>query len=157
MKNGENVRQLVLFGKRPLLLVNSDFTESSISGHFSSSVLRKNDHLMGGILLSNGQGFLQALEGPTEIVEIVSSRVKARMKLFDVYSLSDRILPVREFGSWCLTISGRNSLAQTKSLESLLAGVSDPLISRAFLDFSAGLEVDMAIDHDEAELLNLHG
>lgn len=65
-------------------------------------VSRRNNRRAGvtGLLLFNGQRFLQLLEGPDEQVKAAYARILRDSRHFAVVKLSERAIEEREFGGW---------------------------------------------------------
>lgn len=55
-----------------------------------------------GILWSDGEGFLQILEGPEESVEAAFDRIKIDKRHHSLSVVLDRIIYEREFGNWTM-------------------------------------------------------
>jgi hypothetical protein len=150
----DTIRQLVFLGKYHPHIIDEQSDNSFVSGHFSGSMLRKNDHLVGGILLTDRLGCVQAIEGPADIVEILVTRIRSALPHYTTSLLSDRGLAAREFGAWQMTLRNDDGADHEDALGDLLASVSDDAIHRAFLAFHAGTAVEFPIDSRLAKVVN---
>ena len=55
-----------------------------------------------GLLYANGKRFLQALEGPQEMVRATMARIEADARHRALVILSSRTIEAREFGAWAM-------------------------------------------------------
>ncbi len=77
--------------------------------HILASAKRNNgmDGLT-GILLFDGEAFLQVLEGPHDAVETAFERIRRDARHADVTIISDHALVEREFAYWSMELRDRN-------------------------------------------------
>ena len=93
-----------------------------------------------GLLLVGGRRFLQALEGPTEVVEATYARIKADPRHFAFVELGRRTIEAAEFGAWSMAYTqgrgGASGAALRDAAERLTASVPDPDVRALFTGFA---------------------
>ena len=101
-------------------------------------VSRRNNRWAGvtGLLLYNGDSFLQALEGSHDAVREVARRIEADQRHCQVSYLSDRAVDRREFGEWDMALLKLDGSGYTRDVEPFLAGISRPDVRLRFLNFA---------------------
>ena len=101
-------------------------------------VSRRNNRWVGvtGLLLYNGDAFLQALEGPHEAVEEVARRIEGDKRHTEVGYLSDRAVGRREFGEWDMALLKLDRSGYTSEVEPFLAGIERSDVRLRFLNFA---------------------
>lgn len=60
-----------------------------------------------GLLYTNGERYVQVLEGPEESIGPTFDRIRADPRHQEIAILSDRTIEAREFGSWSMAHRGR--------------------------------------------------
>ncbi|MEY4160591.1 MAG: hypothetical protein RLZZ136_1212 [Pseudomonadota bacterium] len=90
-----------------------------------------------GLLLFDGQNFLQALEGDWRNVGDTLARISKDKRHHSIAILSDRTTDRREFGNWDMATKVLDASDYTKSLKDLISGVTQPEIKMAFEAFAA--------------------
>ena len=90
-----------------------------------------------GMLYSDGQRFLQALEGPKDKVEAAFARIKQDPRHRAVVVLSEREIEDREFGEWDMAhrTPGSDADAFIERVSNLSAGAS-PNVRATFESFA---------------------
>lgn len=92
-----------------------------------------------GLLLFNGKRFLQALEGPQQLVETAYQRIRIDPRHRAPVILSAKHVEERQFGHWSMafeqapTTGVRRSLTET--VDDLVAGITDPNIRALFAGY----------------------
>ena len=105
------------------------------------AISRRNNHGDGvtGLLLYDGYRFLQALEGETEAVNRIYTRVKADPRHRAMVLLSSREVEERAFGGWSMAAQ-RVAVAQGATLGELVdritASVPDATVRELFRSFA---------------------
>jgi len=92
-----------------------------------------------GMLLFNGKRFLQALEGPDELVTATYDRIKLDPRHRAPVLLSSKPITERQFGAWAMACerSARQTVGRNlvETVDALVAGVSDANIRALFSSF----------------------
>ena len=92
-----------------------------------------------GLLLFNGKRFLQALEGPQQLVEAAYERIRADPLHRAPVILSSKHVEDRQFGHWSMAFEhapasgAKRSLTET--VDDLVAGIADPNIRALFAGY----------------------
>jgi len=83
-----------------------------------------------GLLYTEGDAFLQAIEGPIDAVSDLMERLQSDARHRDLTILVDRPIDEREFGDWTMIYRDRRESidAFDDRLRVLLAGVSDETV-----------------------------
>jgi len=83
-----------------------------------------------GLLYTEGDAFLQAVEGPIDAVSDLMERLQSDARHRDLTILVDRPIDEREFGDWTMIYRDRRESidAFDDRLRVLLAGVSDETV-----------------------------
>ena len=105
------------------------------SGPAILAVSRRNNRRaeISGLLYADGKRFLQALEGPQEMVEQFYERIRRDPRHRAPVVLSRRVVAEREFGDWDMAerLVGEDADAFLARVEELVAG-ADPSVRATF-------------------------
>ena len=123
------MRQIVY---RSVTTANSRQAANDIPGILRQAVARNGMEGITGLLYTEGDVFLQAIEGPTDSITglVASLRVDHRHR--DIKILVDRQIEAREFGDWTMIHRERRETTDAfdERMRVLLAGVSDETVRR---------------------------
>ena len=91
-------------------------------------ISRRNNALVDvtGLLVVGGRRFLQALEGPEEMVIATFERIKADPRHFGVVELSRKSVQVRGFGDWSMGYEA-GAEAADGNLNAIIGALVEPL------------------------------
>jgi hypothetical protein len=114
---------------RQLLYVSSKAPREEVSvGNILTASRRNNDAAgVTGLLYTDGQRFLQVLEGEAETVEVTFQRIRRDSRHHAVVVLSDRQIGEREFGAWSMAhrqASDASDMFDTR-MSRMLSGASE--------------------------------
>lgn len=87
-------------------------------------VSRRNNSLLDvtGVLVCTPQHFVQALEGPDAVVDLLFDKIVKDARHQDIRIIKQRQLPHRQFGAWAMAHDDRTSNAMlSKATDALLA------------------------------------
>ena len=93
-------------------------------------------HGVTGLLLFNGNQFLQALEGDEHVVGAAFKRISKHRRHLSIILLYDRSTDIREFGNWARTTNIRDDRDDTSSVVDLVKSVTSPEIRETFDKFA---------------------
>lgn len=91
-----------------------------------------------GLLFFDGKRFLQAIEGPGELVEAAFARIVGDQRHRAIVKLSLREIETRDFGAWAMAsreLSDNDSAATLQRVASLVANAA-PNIRAQFESFA---------------------
>lgn len=117
----------------------------SISDDLLNSVLtvsRRNNAAAGisGLLVAGGRRFLQALEGPRDVVEATYERIKGDDRHFAFVELARRPIETPEFGAWAMAFKPGDDAdpgaALRHAVEKLTSNLPDPNVRALFTGFA---------------------
>lgn len=105
-------------------------------------ISRENNASVGvtGLLVAGGKRFLQALEGPNEVVERTFARIKGDDRHLGVVVLTRQIVDEPAFGSWAMGCQLAGAAGESGSVsadvEFLVGRIKDPRVRSEFLQFA---------------------
>ena len=120
---------------------------------------RDNNVLYGvtGILWSDGERFIHALEGPIASVEETYARILVDNRHHSLAIIYDHLVAKRDFGSWamCHRRSYETDDNYDQKIRRALFDAPSPLRARsvAFISREAGIETVTADDHQDGSLV----
>jgi hypothetical protein len=122
------MRQIVY---RSTSTADSRRAADDIPGILRQAVARNGIDGVTGLLYTEGDAFLQAIEGPPESMSELLERLHADDRHRDLEILVDRPIEAREFGDWTMIHRDRRETADMfgDRLRVLLAGVSDETVN----------------------------
>jgi hypothetical protein len=122
------MRQIIY---RSTTTANSGRAADDIPGILRQAVARNGIDEITGLLYTEADAFLQAIEGPSQSMSDLLARLYSDDRHRDLRILVDRPIARREFGDWTMIHRDRreSSDAFDDRLRVLLAGVSDETIS----------------------------
>jgi hypothetical protein len=92
-----------------------------------------------GLLLYDGQRFLQALEGPADAVNAAYTRIKADPRHRAVVMLSSRQVEARAFGEWAMAaerVTPGEARSMPEQVEALTAELEDRTLQALFRSYA---------------------
>lgn len=93
-----------------------------------------------GLLVAGGRRFLQALEGPEELVWGAFHRIKTDPRHRALVLLTGRSVETRAFGSWSMAFEPAGhvpgNVGLTAAVEALTASISDKSLRAHFVGFA---------------------
>jgi hypothetical protein len=92
-----------------------------------------------GLLLYDGQRFLQALEGPPDAVNAAYTRIKADPRHRAVVMLSSREIEARAFGEWAMAaerVTPGEARTMPEQVEALTAELEDRTLQALFRSYA---------------------
>jgi hypothetical protein len=122
------MRQIVY---RSTSTADSRRAADDIPGILRQAVARNGIDGVTGLLYTEGDAFLQAIEGPPESMSELLERLHADDRHRDLEILVDRPIEAREFGDWTMIYRDRRETADMfgDRLRVLLSGVSEDTVS----------------------------
>lgn len=128
--------QVVYLSRATQILTSDDINQ------LLSSSLRANDNVgITGLLLFDGDRFIQALEGPEGAVMTVMERIKKDSRHCDISYMAATDIAERQFGAWSMhgraLLSVKEADMFCKEVRGLLHAVADPRILAAFIGFAS--------------------
>jgi len=117
------MRQIIY---RSVTTAESGRAADDIPGILRQAVARNGLEGVTGLLYTEKDTFLQAIEGPDDSIEDLLDRLLEDRRHRDLEILSDRVIDAREFGDWTMIYRDRRETidAFDDRLRVLLAGVS---------------------------------
>lgn len=98
-------------------------------------------HGVTGLLLFDGNRFIQALEGERDAVDNVMRRIVADRRHDSIVFLSDGLVETRQFGNWSMDYKradeGCCSEGFLGKVKADVADVRDPALQAAFIGFAS--------------------
>ena len=80
-----------------------------------------------GLLVAGKKRFLQALEGPDEMVRATYARIAADPRHFACVVLGERTTDMRQFGDWAMGYSIGSDAEDGAGLDAIVAALVEPL------------------------------
>jgi hypothetical protein len=125
------VRQLVYISDVAQSLFHDDLSQI-----LDISRLNNRQSYVTGVLLTDGQQFLQALEGEAHAVSAILDRIVIDPRHSGVTILADREVSQREFGSWAMATNDDSENSFGGRVDSLVRGVTCAAIRAKFNNFA---------------------
>jgi hypothetical protein len=130
MTTEESLHQIVYFSKPTRSMTLSEVRDllikAKINNHFKDVT---------GMLLFDGDAFLQVLEGPKDTVTALSEKIERDPRHTQFTSLVERTIPQRDFGDWSMGLAH----IEDKQLKSL-PGLMDLTSARRILSESGAAD-----------------
>jgi hypothetical protein len=118
----------------------ASFARSDFAALLSQCQRHNQRDSISGLLLYDGSRFLQAFEGPRDLVDRCMSRISLDARHTAVHVHSRRLITEREFGTFAMTTisQGENSPDHLlDEVKGLIAGVASPRLQALFIGFAA--------------------
>lgn len=118
----------------------ASFARSDFASLLGQCRLRNQRDSITGLLLYDGLRFLQAFEGPRDLVDQCMARIRLDARHTAIRVHSRKLITAREFGAFAMTsISpGENSPdSLLEEVKRLTGGVASPRLQALFIGFAA--------------------
>lgn len=125
------MRQLVYLSRVAKPLVYEDLKRI-----LDTSRLNNRQSYVTGILLTDGQKFLQALEGERQDVSDALDRISKDLRHYGMKILADRETSQREFGNWAMAANDGSESSFGGRVDAFVAGVTCASIKAKFNNFA---------------------
>ena len=121
------MRQIIY---RSITTADSGRAADDIPGILRQAVARNGIDGITGLLYTQNDAFLQAIEGPSDSMSDLLARLYSDVRHRDITILVDRSITRREFGDWTMIYRDRREASDAfdDRLRVLLAGVSDETV-----------------------------